>query len=281
VNAGEYTTPVRVRDTSLFGRISTDLSDLLRFRHLIWYMAMSSLAVESRGTKLGRSWWVIEPVLLMGVYTLLVKVIFRSAPPNFPLVVLASIIAFEFFSRSVGRSMGMLQTAQSSMLHVAFPRSVVPLAVTISEAIRFVISLVAYVVIAALAGILPTPYAALAIPFVVIEVLFTLGAAYFFAAQGLFFRDLAKILEYLFFVLFQLGCGMFLLSQVPARARIVVLLNPFTTFFEGLRGALLYGHGPDIPWAVMSGVAVFSVLLLIAGYVFFLRREGSFSKVVI
>jgi lipopolysaccharide transport system permease protein len=281
VNVGEYTSPLRRRDSTIAGRISTDLSDLVRFRHLIWYMAMSSLAVESRGTKLGRSWWVIEPLLLMGVYTILVQVIFGSGAANFPLVVLAAILAFEFFARSVARSMGMLQAAQSAMLHVGFPRSVVPLAVTLSETIRFVVSVMAYIGIAAAFGVLPQPATALAVPFMVIEILFTLGMSYFCAATGVFFRDLSKILEYLFFILFQLGCGMYTLAQVHGGLRTAVLFNPFTTFFEGVRSPLLYGSAPDLPFAVVSGVAVLSVLLLLGGYVYFLGREGSFNKVVV
>jgi lipopolysaccharide transport system permease protein len=289
VSVAEHAPPLRTRDGTISRRISTDLSDLVHFRHLIWYMAMSSVAVENRGTKLGRSWWIIEPLLLMCVYTLLVKVIFHNPVPHFPLVVLASIIAFEFFGRSVGRSMVMLQTVQSSMLHVGFPRSVIPLAVTLSEAIRFVVSVIAFIAIAAAFGILPQPATALVVPFMVVEILFTVGASYFFAASGVFFRDLGKITEYLFFILFQLGCGMFPLaifvagSWVPwvsPQVRSVVLFNPFTTFFEGLRAPLLYGTTPNIPYAVMGGVAIFSVLLLVGGYVYFLRREGSFNKVV-
>ena len=281
MSVGEYTPPLRFRDTSLRRRISTDLADLLRFRHLVWYMAMSSLAVESRGTKLGRSFWIIEPLLLMGVYTLLVQVIFHGGAANFPLVVLAALLAFEFFVRSVARSMGMLEVSQTATLHVGFPRSVVPLAVTLSETIRFVISMTVYVCIVACFGILPQSASALAIPFMVIEIVFTLGASYFFAASGMFFRDLSKILEYLFFILFQLGCGLYTLAQVPPGARTVVLFNPFTTFFEGVRTPIMYGRAPDLPVAVVSGVTVFSVLLLIGGYAYFLRREGSFSKVVL
>jgi ABC-type polysaccharide/polyol phosphate export permease len=282
VNVAEHAPPLRIRDGTVSRRrVSTDLSDLVGFRHLIWYMAMSSLAVESRGTKLGRSWWVVEPLLLMGVYTILVKVLFRTGPPNFPLVVLASIIAFEFFARSVARSMGMVQVAQTSMRYVPFPRTVIPLAVTLSETIRFVISVAAFIVIAAVIGILPQPATALAVPFMVIEILFTLGASYFFAGTVVFFRDLSKITGYLFFILFQLGCGMFTLSMVPPKAKNIVLLNPFTTFFEGLRGPLLYGRAPGVPFTVVCSVALLSVLLLIGGYVYFLRREGSFSKVVI
>jgi ABC-type polysaccharide/polyol phosphate export permease len=281
VSVSEYTPRLRLRDATLSTRISTDLADLVSFRHLIWYMAMGSLAVESRGTKFGRAWWIIEPLLLMCVYTVLVKFLFHSRVAHFPLVVLAAILAFEFFARSVGRSITMLQTAQTALRTVGFPRSVIPLAVTLSEAIRFVISVVAYIGIAAAFGILPQPATALAVPFMVIEILFTVGATYFFAATGVFFRDLSKITEYLFFILFQLGCGMYTLAMVPPGARTVVLFNPFTTFFEGVRAPLLYGSAPDIPFAVISGVAVLSVLLLIGGYVYFLRREGSFSKVVL
>jgi lipopolysaccharide transport system permease protein len=217
----------------------------------------------------------------MGVYWMLVTVISHNRVPHYALLVLAGILAFEFFARSVAFSMSMLKTAQSSMVHVAFPRTAVPLAVTLSETIRFVISMAAFVVIAAVFGVSPRPAAALAIPFMVIEILFTLGASYFFAAQGIFFRDLTKITDYVFWVLFQLGCGIIPYALIPASARTVALFNPFTTFFEGVRAPLLYGTAPALPVAVVSSVAVLSVLVLVGGYLYFLRREGSFGKLLI
>ena len=279
VSVAEPRHRVRTRDATLSGRVSTDLSDLVRFRHLIWYMAMSSLAVESRGNEARPSVVDHRAASADGrVHAALQHHLPSQAGTHYPLVVLAAILAFEFFARSVAFSMSMLKTAQSSMVHVAFPRTVVPLAVTLSETIRFVISMAAFIGIAAVFGVLPKPAAALAVPFMVIEILFTLGASYFFAAQGIFFRDLTKITEYLFWILFQLGCGMFTLSMIPAKARTIVLFNPFTTFFEGVRAPLLYGTAPDLPFAVVSGVAVLSVLVLVGGYLYFLRREGSFGK---
>jgi len=282
VNAAANTPhPVRIRDATLSGRIRANLSDLVRFRHLVWYMAMSSLAVESRGTKLGRSWWVLEPLALMGVYTVFIKVILHRGGANFPLAVLAALLSFEFFARSVGRSMSLLKATQSSMLSVAFPRTVIPLAVTLSESIRLIIAVAAYIAIAAPFGVMPSPVTALALPFIVVEILFTLGASYFFAATSVFFRDLSKITDYLFWLLFHLAPGMYTLAMVPAKYRIIFAFNPFTTFFEGLRAPLLYGLAPGFSSVQTGIVFLVSVILCIAGYLYFLRREGSFNKVVV
>ena len=272
---------VRIRDATLSGRIATSFSDLIRFRHLVWYMAVSSLAVESRGTKLGRTWWIIEPLLLMGVYTVFVRVMLHRGGPHFPLFVLAAILSFEFFARSTARSMSMLKTAQSSMLHVAFPRTVIPLGVTLSETIRFIISLGAFILIAAPFGVMPTPTIFLAIPFVVAEILFTLGAAYFLSATGVFFRDLSKITEYLLWLLFHLAPGMYALRMIPAQYRGIFYVNPFTTFFQGIRTPLLYGRAPQLPLMLMGIVSLVSVLVCVGGYLYFLQREGSFNKVVL
>ena len=158
----------------------------------------------------------------------------------------------------------------------------IPLAVTLSEAIRFVISVAAFIVIAAAFGVLPTPAAALAVPFMVIEILFTLGASYFFAATGVFFRDLIKITEYLFWILFLLGCGMYLLAMVPAKVQYDRAFQPVHDVLRGrANAASVWPRSPTSPSRVVGGVALLSVLLLVGGYVYFLQREGSFSKVVI
>ncbi|HEY2353719.1 MAG TPA: ABC transporter permease [Gaiellaceae bacterium] len=282
MNARASTPPLRIRDATLSGRVSAGLSDLVQYRHLVWYMAMTSLAVDSRGTKLGRSWWIIEPIALMGVYTLFVRVLIHRGGPDFPLVVLAAILAFEFFARSVARSMSMVKTVQTSMLNVSFPRSVIPLGVTLSETIRFFISIGVYLLIAAPFGFLPTTGVFLALPFIFFEILFTLGAAYFFAATGVFFRDLSLITAYLFWLAFHLAPGMYTLHMVPPSWRKVFYMNPLTTYFEGLRAALMHGRWPaHIPYTLAGCVFGCSVLLCVAGYVYFLHREGSFNKVVL
>lgn len=276
--------PVRIRDATLSSRVRSSLSDLVRYRHLVWYMATSSLSVESRGTKFGRSWWIIEPLLLMGVYTVFIGVILHGRgvrEPNYPLAILAALISFEFFSRSVDRSMALLRATQSSMLSVSFPRAVVPLAVTISEAIRFVISVAVFIVIAIPFGVMPSSKTALAIPFMVVEFLMTLGAAYFFSATAVFFNDVSKMTDYWFWLLFHLAPGFYPLSLVPVHIRPYLALNPFTTFFQGLRGAILYPGQASLPVTQMAGVTLFAVILCVTGYIYFLRREGSFNKVVL
>jgi ABC-2 type transport system permease protein len=261
------------------GRLRSQLAELVRYRHLVWHLLRSTSKLESRGTRLGLVWWVLDPLLLMAVYYVLVGVILRRNIANYPLFVLLPILAWEFFTRATQGSMALTLSSNQSMRSLAFPRSVIPLAVTLAEGARFLVAVVAFVLCAIPFGVHPNAAAVFAIPFVLLVFVFVLGLSYLLAALYVFFRDTKHLCEYVFWLWFHLSPGIYSLEMIPERYRTIFRVNPITALFEGLRDSLFYGRTPSMPAAQLGGVIAIAVILLVGGYLYFVGSERSFAKV--
>lgn len=52
-------------------------------------------------TRLGALWWILDPLILMLLYTFVVKIVFDRGGPNYHLFALCGIVTWQSFSRSV------------------------------------------------------------------------------------------------------------------------------------------------------------------------------------
>jgi lipopolysaccharide transport system permease protein len=104
------------------------------------------------------------------------------------------------------------------------------------------------------------------------------GLALFFSALNVSYRDVGVLVPFITQVGFFLSPIIYPSSIVPAQFHTIYLANPFALGIETFRWALFGTPAPPIEgWLVGSAVAGF---LLIAGYVFFRQREGTFADVI-
>ena len=159
-----------------------------------------------------------------------------------------------------------------------FPRALVPLASTLTEALGFASSLVLIAIMMALYSVPPT--AAIAwLPLVVaVNVLLAVAASYPAALLGLSFQELIPLATSAVRSLFFVAPGIIALDRITGTAHQVMQLNPLTGLFEAYRSVLLHGHAPApwellVPLAAAIGVAAIFVPM-------YLRAQRHFAKVV-
>jgi len=263
--------------TSLPARAVQAVRDVYRYRELVRYLVATSLRTENVATVFGFLWWLLDPLLLMLVYTLLMDIILQLGEPNFPLFILAAILPFEFFTRSVRNSMAMTLVKERAMRQVAFPKAVVPLASTFAETAHLLAALALFVVFALPFGVEPSPVTLLVLPVTAVLFLFALGVAFFFSALNVFFRDTNHLTTHGFRFWFYLSPGLYAVSFVPEQYQWWFDINPFTTFFAAFRDTLIYQDVPDM--GALAVVAAVSLVVLAGGFLFFVGREPSFAKV--
>lgn len=254
-----------------------DLRDLSRYRSLLWYLFSSGLRTEKAGTFLGFVWWLLDPVLLMLVYWFVFGVIFHRATPAYPVFILISLVSWALFTKSLQRSMSKTLGTERTMRQVAFPRSVIPISITLTEFAHFIFGLLVAIVLAtAFYGITPSWRVFALIGFGVGQLAFTLGLAFLFAAANFFFRDTVHLSAYLFRVWYYLSPGIYPLSRIPVRYLKIYELNPFATFFSGYHWSIL--HQPLIAgWAIVYTGGL-SLLVLLCAYTLFVRTSSRFVK---
>lgn len=262
--AGARVVTSRVRHSvgagALFGSV-------LAYGSLVWQFSRREIAGRYRGSFLGFGWAVVNPLLLLAIYTFVFSIVFQirwdgpvTDRTGFALVVYAGMIVHGFFAECITRAPTLVVDHRNLVKKVVFPLEVLPWTVLLVAAFHFLIG----VLILAVASFLKTgalPATMLALPLIVIPLaLLALGCAYAFAALGVYLRDLSQVVGFIALTLLFLSPVFYPASAVPESWRFVIAFNPIATFIEMTRGAVLFDVWPSAPrlllmWALGAAVA--------------------------
>ena len=252
---------------------------------LLWQFARREISGRYRGSLIGFGWAVLNPLLLLAIYTFVFSVVFRmrwDGPipdrTGFALVIYTGMIVHGFFAECMTRAPSLIVENRNLVKKVVFPLQVLPWTVLVAASFHFLVGilLIAAAVLVK-TGALPT--AMIALPLIVLPLaLAALGFAYAFSALGVYLRDLAQLVGFFAMTLLFLSPVFYPVSAVPEEWRWVIDLNPIATFIELTRGALLFGTWP----APASLAAVWAIGLATAwiGFFWFQRTRKGFADVL-
>lgn len=251
-------------------------------------MSKREVVARYRGSFIGLAWSFFNPILLLLVYTFVFSVVFEarwggsrfegSENGSFAIMIFTGMVVHALFADCFIRSPGLITSNSNFVKRVVFPLEVLPWVAMGASAFHMAVSLV--VLIGAqffLAGYVP--WTAILVPLVVLPLIFlTLGVSWFFAASGVYFRDLSQVSGVITTVLLFLSPVFYPLSQIPEAYRSVFYLNPLTYVIESCRELIVFGQ---LPSAVSLGV-YYCVSIGIAwlGFIWFQRTRKGFADVI-
>lgn len=254
--------------------------DLWRYRELLGFLAWRDIKVRYKQAALGASWALIQPVVTTVIFTVIFGRLasMPSGGDPYPLLVLAGLLPWQFFSNALTGSSGSLVGNANLISKVYFPRLVVPLSALGVAAVDFLIVLALYLGMSCWFGRPPTLHW-LALPgLLLLTLTLALGAGLWLTALNVKFRD------FRFLVPFLLQIGVFV-SPVGFRTdyypnwRELLALNPLTGVIDGFRWCLLNGSQDVQPLAIVWS-AVVGLTLTVTGVWFFRRTERGFADII-
>lgn len=254
-------------------------------RPLIRYLVRAELKKKGSDTLLGNVWWVLDPLLQMLVYVILVSVIFQRSEPDYPLFIFAAILPWKWFSSAIGDGVAAVTTQGPLIKQIAFPKIVLPLAVSLAEIANFCFGLLA------LAGLMILFYHdrisiyLLLIPLIaVVQLFFTVAVTLVVSSVNVFFRDVGNVSRHLLRLWFYLSPGLYsadtltkALHSHPTVGRLLEL-NPFYVIFDAYRSVIYGDTLPDAKALLLLLGA--SIVLLALATLLFKRLEPAFAKVL-
>jgi homopolymeric O-antigen transport system permease protein len=242
-------------------------------RELIWALAMKELNIRYKRSALGFFWALLNPLLMMIIYTLVFSTIMRFSIPYYPIFLISALLPWTFFSQSLSYSVESVVGNGELLKKVYVAKSVFPIAAVLSNVINFLFSMVPLIL---LLIVFRFPFHwtwfYFVVPFLGL-LMFTLGCSFFFAMANVFFRDMAHILQVVLSAWFYLCPILYPLDVVPERYQLLFRLNPLAYPLNGFRLAIYYGLLPS-PQSVAASLAVGLVTLWI-GYRLFRRYEDA------
>lgn len=272
--------PVRIIEPEK-GWASLNLSELFEYRELIWLLAWRDVSSRYKQTAVGIAWAVIQPFVLMVVFTVffgnMAKIPSEGVP--YPIFNYAGMLPWQYFLNAMVGSSNSLLANSTLLTKVYFPRLVIPCAATLPPLIDLGISslillcMMIYFGIAPGAGLLYIP------ALVAFALLTALGAGLWLGALGMLYRDVHHLVPFIAQVLMFASPVVYPSTLVPEKWRALYGLNPAAGIIEGFRWSLLGIHSEQSVSMICYSVTV-SVLLFLTGLVYFRQVEKDFADLV-
>ncbi|MBN8531467.1 MAG: ABC transporter permease [Alphaproteobacteria bacterium] len=259
---------------------------LFAHRRLIIQLAGRDVAARYRGSMLGMGWSLLNPLLLLAVYTFVFSTVFQArfgggageSTFDFALMLFAGMIVHGFFAECLSRAPTIILGNVNFVKKVVFPLEIYPAVILLSTLFHSAISLAVLMTfaVATQGGLPPT---ALLAPIVLAPfMLLTLGLCWFLASLGVFMRDIAQTIGLFMTVLMFLSPIFYPLSALPAWLQPYLALNPLTLIIESLRGVLLLGNMPD--WRGLGIYSAIAGMIACAGFWWFQKTRRGFADVL-
>ncbi len=242
---------------------------------LIFILAEKELKIRYKSAWLGWLWSVLNPLLLMIIFSLVFGRIIPVGIDNFPAFLLAALLPWFFLNFSLAQSTSSLVENSGLIKKSFFPYEAIPLSIVAANLFNFVLSLVLLLLFLLFFKIRPEA-ALIGLPLVIlIQILFVSGICLAAAALHTVFRDVRYAIELLLVVWFYVTPVFYSLEMVPLKMRALFYLNPMTILVGMYRDILLYGRFPGTGqlFICLAGGAGFFLL----GYLVFNINRKRFA----
>ncbi len=270
-----------------YGPHRAGLPRLIPYFRELWHrrafaaeMSKAVMRGANTTTFFGQLWLVLNPLLLAVVYYLLVTIIRGRNDPAFFAHLCLGLFAFNMVSTAMTTGTRSVVSSGKLLMNTPFPRLLIPLSAVRTAFFRFLPTIPVYFVfhVIFLTNVWH-PKMLLALYFLGTMVVFSMGAAAFFAALQVYFRDTSNFLPFLVRMWLYLSPILWLPVQIIGQFGPVLMtliqINPMYSMLGGY-GQLIQGPGypPLYMWLSAAGWAVIS---LVIGFLFFMSREREFT----
>jgi lipopolysaccharide transport system permease protein len=266
------------------GRALVDVGELWRFRDLLYFLTWRDVKVRYKQTVLGAAWAVLQPAMMMVVFTMFFARMAGASSGDvpYPLFVYAGLLPWTFFATAVAGAGNSVIGSERIITKIYFPRLAIPFATVAACVVDFLIACGLLGVLMLYYGLAPGSLVWLAPVIYAAIVLAALGVGTLLSALNVSYRDFRYVIPFLVqvwmfatpTVYVQIG------STDPARhplIRLVLALNPMTGLIGAFRASVL---GGPMPWLSLACSTAASAVVFVVGCRYFRQVESRFADII-
>lgn len=269
------------------------IRETFRYRYLLRNLVVRDVKVRYKNSFLGVLWSLLNPLLMMLVYTVLFTVLFGgNQVRQYPIFVLVALIPWQFLSSTVMGGTASVTGNAPLIKKVYFPRLLLPTSKMLSALVNFLFAFVVLVILLYVFDIGLTIHALWVPAILITQIVFMLGLVFMLSTAQTFYRDTMMILEVGILAWFFLTPIFYpyerfqeyteLLGIALNPARWMRWLNPMASIVDSYR-TVLWGNmetnGPVSMDPLMLGrTFLTAVIFLVVGYLVFVKSEHLFGE---
>ncbi len=276
-----------------------NFAELWRFRELLYFLALRDVKVRYKQTFLGAAWAVIQPFMMMVVFSIVHSETQSGREPGafpYPVFSFAGLLPWTFFATAISSAGNSVVGSERLITKIYFPRLAIPFASVGAALVDFLIAFAVLLGMMAWYRIAPNWNLVMVPVLLVLLTLAAIGVGTLLAALNVAYRDFRYVIPFLTTLWMFATPTVYIDTSnqavVAAEAsaepiadegvasgsiRNLLDFNPLTGLISSFRAATL---GGSMPWGQLAYSAGVAVVLFLAGCLYFRRVEDSFADVI-
>ncbi len=246
-----------------------------KYRFLIKQLVARDFKIKYKRSFLGLLWSFLNPLFMMLIQYFVFSRLFRADISNYPAYLLVGIVAYNFFSEAVGMTLTSIVSNAGLITKVYMPKYIYPVTRTLSSCVNLLTAIVPMLVVCAITGVQFKKSLFLALIFIALLLVFTLGIGLLLSASMVFFRD-TQFLWGIVSMAWMYATPIFYpASIIPDEFRFLLDYNPLYLYIDNMRTCIIGGLSPEPRQYFACLIA--SLISIVAGSFVFLKTQDRFA----
>ena len=260
-------------------KLTLGINELWQYRELFYFFTWRDIKVKYKQTVLGFAWAVLQPFLMMIIFSVFFGKALNVPSDNipYPIFVFSGLLLWNVFSTGVSNAGNSMVSNANIIKKIYFPRLIIPFSSILVSLFDFLMALMVYI------GMLI--YYQTNIDFIrmlifipsglLIAIMSTFGIGTFLAALNIKYRDIRYVIPFLIQVLLFLTPVIYPISILPKLwMKYLIAINPMYSAIELFRSGII--EKPlDYNLLLVSIISAF--LFLLIGVFYFRKTEAYFA----
>jgi homopolymeric O-antigen transport system permease protein len=246
-------------------------------REVLYVIITRDIKVRYVSTALGASWTVVQPLLMLAVYTYAFSRFHHAeAGPPFEIWAISALALWLFMSRGLTSGSSSVRANLPLVQRTACPRLFMPIGSVCASLIDLFVTVAIFLIMAAgFYDTLPTWRFALAPAVLVVAFALVLGLSFLLSALEVRYRDVPRALPYLIMMWFFISPIIYELPNHPGITHWIRTVNPNVGLIGFWRWALVATPRPGLEQTLVP--LAWTVGALVVGFVYFTRVERALA----
>lgn len=265
-----------------------DWEDLFHYKDLLLFLVKRDFISKYRQSILGPAWYVFQPLLTTVVFTVVFGKMAKIPTDKTPPLVfyLCGLSIWNYFANCLNLISNTFITNVRLFSKVYFPRLIVPLSITVSNLVTFLIQFATflgfyfYFKYFTPAGLIIKPnWLIVILPLLLLETaIFSLGVGLIAASLTAKYRDLMFLIGLLIQLWMYVTPIIYPISTIPDKWRFIMFINPMAPIVEIFKFAFL-GVGV-VRLSYLSTSVVVTIFIFLTGLFLFNKTERTVTDTI-
>ncbi len=250
--------------------------EMCQYREFLKTSILKEFRGKYKKSFLGILWSFLSPLFQLLIYAIVFPFILKNNIENYTVFLIVALMPWTFFNSTIIQSAACIVNNAGIVKKVYFPREILPISVTTSNLINFLITQFIVFIALIVSGI-GFSKAIIVFPIIVIiQYILQLGFAFIFSAITVYIRDVEYIINIFMMLMFYLCPIVYDANMIPAQFLKFFKLNPMFHIISFYRTILYYKEIPNI--LEVGELFIVCIIILLLGYKIFKKLQKRFAE---